>query len=92
MDELGRVLVSLCSTIPDGLVVFFCSYDHLQKTYAYFEKTYVLNKIIAKKKVCELNFIKTISIFYRHRSLWNQNVQVMLIVFFQIIQNQLKYN
>jgi Rad3-related DNA helicase len=54
MDELGRVLISLCSTIPDGLVVFFCSYDHLQKTYAYFEKTYVLNKIVAKKKVEKL--------------------------------------
>ncbi|CAF3720864.1 unnamed protein product [Rotaria sordida] len=51
MDELGRVLVSLCSTIPDGLVVFFCSYDHLQKTYAYFEKTFVLNKIVSKKKI-----------------------------------------
>lgn len=51
MDELGRVLVSLCSTIPDGLVVFFCSYDHLQKTYAHFEKTFVINKIIAKKKI-----------------------------------------
>ncbi|CAF4647698.1 unnamed protein product [Rotaria sp. Silwood1] len=51
MDELGRVVVSLCSTIPDGLVVFFCSYDHLQKTYTYFEKTFVLNKILAKKKI-----------------------------------------
>ncbi|CAF0777180.1 unnamed protein product [Adineta steineri] len=51
MDELGRVLILLCSTIPDGLVVFFCSYDHLQKTYAYFEKTFVLNKIVAKKKI-----------------------------------------
>jgi Rad3-related DNA helicase len=58
MDELGRVLVSLCSTIPDGLVVFFCSYDHLQKTYAYLEKTYVLNKIIAKKKVWEYKLAK----------------------------------
>ncbi|CAF4376984.1 unnamed protein product, partial [Adineta steineri] len=26
MDELGRVLISLCSPIPDGLVVFRCSY------------------------------------------------------------------
>ncbi|CAF3347822.1 unnamed protein product [Rotaria socialis] len=51
MDELGRVLVALCSTIPDGVVIFFCSYDHLQKAYAYFEKTFVLNKIIAKKKI-----------------------------------------
>lgn len=51
MDELGRVLISLCSSIPDGLVVFFCSYDHLQKTYSYFEKTFVLNKITPKKKV-----------------------------------------
>ncbi|CAF0786179.1 unnamed protein product [Adineta ricciae] len=51
MDELGRVLVSMCSTIPDGLVVFFCSYDHLQKTYAYFEKTSVLHKLAAKKKI-----------------------------------------
>lgn len=51
MDELGRVLVSLCSNVPDGLVVFFCSYDHLQKTYAHLEKTFVLNKILPKKKV-----------------------------------------
>ncbi|UJR22839.1 hypothetical protein I4U23_025869 [Adineta vaga] len=51
MDELGRVLVSLCSTIPDGLVVFFCSYDHLQKTYAYLEKTQVLSKLVTKKKI-----------------------------------------
>ncbi|CAF4225276.1 unnamed protein product [Rotaria sp. Silwood2] len=51
MDELGRVLLSLCSIIPDGLVIFFCSYDHLQKTYAYFEKTFVLNKIVTKKKI-----------------------------------------
>lgn len=51
MDELGRVLVSLCSIIPDGLVVFFCSYDHLKKTYSYFEKNAILNKIIAKKKI-----------------------------------------
>jgi len=91
MDELGRVLVSLCSTIPDGLVVFFCSYDHLQKTYAYLEKTYVLNKIIAKKKVREYKFFKKmLSRLYLYRSLWNQNVQVMLIIFFRIIQNQLK--
>jgi len=54
MDELGRVLVSICSMVPDGIVVFFCSYDHLQKTYAYFEKTSVLNQITQKKKVRNL--------------------------------------
>lgn len=51
MDELGRVLVSLCSTVPDGVVIFFCSYDHLQKTYAHFEKTSIINKVAAMKKV-----------------------------------------
>ncbi len=90
MDELGRVLVSLCSTIPDGLVVFFCSYDHLQKTYAYFEKTYVLNKILAKKKVWNCKNYTNFFDSYCNRSLWNQNVQVMLIVSFRIIPNRLK--
>ncbi len=90
MDELGRVLVSLSSIIPDGLVVFFCSYDHLQKTYAYFEKTYVLNKILAKKKVWNCKNYTKVFDSYRNRSLWNQNVQMMLIVSFRITPNRLK--
>ncbi|CAF0737627.1 unnamed protein product [Didymodactylos carnosus] len=51
MDELGRLLISLTSTIPHGIVIFFCSYDHLQKAYTHFEKTFVLNKILPKKKI-----------------------------------------
>lgn len=63
MDELGRVLVSLADSVPDGLVVFFCSYDHLQKTYKHFEQTSLLNQLDKKKKV-RLSFVQNEKSFF----------------------------
>lgn len=36
MDELGRALVNICTVVPDGVVVFFPSYDFLNTIYERF--------------------------------------------------------
>ncbi|XP_012945666.1 ATP-dependent DNA helicase DDX11 [Aplysia californica] len=51
LDELGRVLVNLCAVVPGGLVCFFPSYEYEARVYQHWEKTSVLDKIQAKKRV-----------------------------------------
>ncbi|KAI9850621.1 MAG: ATP-dependent DNA helicase chl1 [Thelocarpon superellum] len=41
MDELGRTLVNLCRTVPDGVVVFFPSYNYLDQVVRHWRSTTV---------------------------------------------------
>lgn len=51
LDELGRQLIKLCSIVPNGIVVFFVSYDYLDKVINHFRKNNFLDKLNEKKKV-----------------------------------------
>ncbi|CAF0723436.1 unnamed protein product [Brachionus calyciflorus] len=51
LDELGRQLIKLCSIVPSGLVVFFVSYDYLDKVVNHFKKNSYLDKLNEKKTV-----------------------------------------
>jgi Rad3-related DNA helicase len=52
LDELGNELVKLSSIVPAGIVVFFVSYDYLDKIVEYFKKSKnLMNKIAEKKMV-----------------------------------------
>ncbi|XP_064085722.1 ATP-dependent DNA helicase DDX11-like [Macrobrachium nipponense] len=51
LDELGRVLVNLCTIVPGGIVCFLPSYDYEQKVFDYFLKTGVIDRLSGKKKV-----------------------------------------
>ncbi|NXN13715.1 DDX11 helicase, partial [Indicator maculatus] len=51
MDETGRILCNLCNVVPGGVVCFFPSYDYEKQVYAHWEKTGLLTRLAAKKKV-----------------------------------------
>ncbi|XP_076364915.1 ATP-dependent DNA helicase DDX11 [Tachypleus tridentatus] len=51
MEELGRVLVNICTIVPGGLVCFFPSYEYEQCLYNYWEKNGTIAKLNIKKKV-----------------------------------------
>jgi hypothetical protein len=51
LDELGSLLSNLCNLVPDGIVVFFPSYNFLEKVKAAWERTGLLAKLKAKKSV-----------------------------------------
>ncbi|XP_013788023.1 ATP-dependent DNA helicase DDX11-like [Limulus polyphemus] len=51
MEELGRVLVNICTIIPGGLVCFFPSYEYEQRLYNYWEKNGTIAKLNIKKTV-----------------------------------------
>ncbi|NXX38798.1 DDX11 helicase, partial [Tricholaema leucomelas] len=51
MDETGRILCNLCNVVPGGVVCFFPSYDYEKQVYAHWEKTGLLARLAAKKKV-----------------------------------------
>ena len=51
MDEVGRVLANVSNVVPGGVVVFFPSYDYEKLIYSHWEKTGVIRRLEAKKKV-----------------------------------------
>ncbi|XP_039917850.1 ATP-dependent DNA helicase DDX11 isoform X3 [Hirundo rustica] len=51
MDETGRVLCNLCNVIPGGVVCFFPSYEYEKQVYGHWEKTGLLSRLAAKKKI-----------------------------------------
>ena len=51
MDEVGRVLANISNVVPGGIVVFFPSYDYEKLIYSHWEKTGVIARLGAKKKV-----------------------------------------
>ncbi|XP_064417126.1 ATP-dependent DNA helicase DDX11 isoform X2 [Latimeria chalumnae] len=51
MDETGRILSNLCNVVPGGLVCFFPSYEYEKQVCAHWEKTGVLSRLAAKKKI-----------------------------------------
>lgn len=51
MDETGRILCNLCNVVPGGVVCFFPSYDYEKQVHAHWEKTGLLTRLAAKKKV-----------------------------------------
>ena len=51
MNELGRVLLNLCTLVPAGIVCFLPSYDYSASTLAHLTSTGVMEKIAAKKQV-----------------------------------------
>ena len=58
---MGNELIKLCSIVPAGIVVFFVSYDYLDKVVDHFKKTnnnYIINKISEKKQVIMIVILK----------------------------------
>ncbi|NXX34826.1 DDX11 helicase, partial [Nicator chloris] len=51
MDEAGRILCNLCNVIPGGVVCFFPSYEYEKQVYGHWEKTGLLSRLAAKKKI-----------------------------------------
>ncbi|NXQ21431.1 DDX11 helicase, partial [Peucedramus taeniatus] len=51
MDETGRILCNLCNVIPGGVVCFFPSYEYEKQVYGHWEKTGLLSRLAAKKKI-----------------------------------------
>ncbi|XP_053800241.1 ATP-dependent DNA helicase DDX11 isoform X4 [Vidua chalybeata] len=51
MDETGRILYNLCNVIPGGVVCFFPSYEYEKRVYGHWEKTGLLSRLAAKKKI-----------------------------------------
>ncbi|KAG1335098.1 hypothetical protein COCNU_03G012170 [Cocos nucifera] len=49
--ELGRLLCNLVAVIPEGVVVFFSSFDYEGQVYDTWRATGVLSKILKKKRV-----------------------------------------
>ncbi|PRP77742.1 putative ATP-dependent RNA helicase DDX11-like protein 8 [Planoprotostelium fungivorum] len=50
MDGLGLAVVNVCNVVPDGVVLFFPSYQYEDQVFQYWKKTGVISKIEAKKK------------------------------------------
>ncbi|NWX35340.1 DDX11 helicase, partial [Notiomystis cincta] len=51
MDETGRILCNLCNVVPGGVVCFFPSYEYEKQVYGHWEKTGLLSRLAAKKKI-----------------------------------------
>ncbi|KAJ6660048.1 hypothetical protein lerEdw1_018246 [Lerista edwardsae] len=51
MDETGRILCNLCNIVPGGVVCFFPSYEYEKQVYMHWEKTGLLTRLAAKKKI-----------------------------------------
>ncbi|XP_068701537.1 ATP-dependent DNA helicase DDX11-like [Montipora foliosa] len=50
-DELGRLLINIFAVVSGGVVCFFSSYDYEDKVYLHWQKTGLLEKMNARKKV-----------------------------------------
>ncbi len=51
LDELGKQLHSLSLIVPSGLVVFFVSYDYLEKCVNHFKKSNIMALLGQRKQV-----------------------------------------
>ncbi|NXU43716.1 DDX11 helicase, partial [Drymodes brunneopygia] len=51
MDETGRILCNLCNVIPGGVVCFFPSYEYEKQVYGHWEKTGLVSRLAARKKI-----------------------------------------
>ncbi|NXF17795.1 DDX11 helicase, partial [Rhodinocichla rosea] len=51
MDETGRILCNLCNVIPGGVVCFFPSYEYEKQVYGHWDKTGLLSRLAARKKI-----------------------------------------
>ncbi|EPS74466.1 hypothetical protein M569_00277, partial [Genlisea aurea] len=51
IGELGLLLCNLVSVVPEGMVVFFSSFDYENQVYTSWQKSGILSRIMKKKKV-----------------------------------------
>ncbi|XP_069338154.1 putative ATP-dependent DNA helicase DDX11-like protein 8 isoform X2 [Eulemur rufifrons] len=51
MDEAGRILCNLCNVVPGGVVCFFPSYEYQRRVHAHWEKSGLLGRLAARKKI-----------------------------------------
>nr|XP_021484858.1 ATP-dependent DNA helicase DDX11-like [Meriones unguiculatus]XP_021484859.1 LOW QUALITY PROTEIN: ATP-dependent DNA helicase DDX11-like [Meriones unguiculatus] len=51
MEETGRILCNLCNVVPGGMVCFLPSYEYLRQVHAHWDKTGLLARLSAKKKI-----------------------------------------
>ena len=51
IEELGRLLCNLVTAVPEGIVVFFSSFDYEDKVYEAWRTSGILNRIIKKKRL-----------------------------------------
>ena len=51
MEELGRVVLNVCSIVPDGVVLFLPSYTYEEQLHNFWESKGYIEKIEKKKKV-----------------------------------------
>eukprot|EP01018_Ginkgo_biloba_P001594 Gb_07340 [translate_table: standard] len=51
MEELGRLLCNLTSVVPEGIVVFFASFDYESQVYAAWKASGILATIQKKKRI-----------------------------------------
>lgn len=51
IDELGRILVNVCTMVPGGVVCFLPSYQYEALVYKHLQDHHVLDRIANKKKV-----------------------------------------
>ena len=51
LDELGRALLNLCNVVPAGIVVFLPSYNFEELVYKHLDKSGIIAKISAKKRI-----------------------------------------
>ena len=63
LDELGNQLIKLADIVPNGMVVFFVSYDYMDKVVNHFKKTNILNRLNEKKTVSEPFFLLNVCIY-----------------------------
>ena len=80
LDELGNQLIKLADIVPNGMVVFFVSYDYMDKVVNHFKKTNILNRLNEKKTVSEPFFLLNVCIYKTIRFagvLWAQTLEWM---------------
>lgn len=51
IEELGRLLCNLTGIIPEGVVLFFSSFDYEEQVYNAWKSSGILSRILKKKKV-----------------------------------------
>eukprot|EP00794_Sanderia_malayensis_P007331 gene7330-8151_t len=51
IEELGRLLVNICTVVPGGIVCFFPSYDYEETVHKRWENSGILQRIESRKKI-----------------------------------------
>ena len=51
IQNYGRVLIDLCSCVPDGIVAFFVSYSYMEQIISKWHETGVLQQVMRRKLV-----------------------------------------